>query len=100
LLAIADIANFAIGHVIPGQGRAKGGCDSYLGVRHRFSQFVACHRRIVAKYRRCAATRGATAAGLHVWQYAVKNMLAIQRARGGAVISAESTRLAAVAAAL
>ena len=57
-------------------GGAEDSRDSYLGIRHRFRQFVAGNRRIVAERCGCAASRGATAACLHVWHYAIKNVAA------------------------
>jgi len=36
LLAVADIANFAIGHVIPRQRRGEGRRDAHIRICHGF----------------------------------------------------------------
>lgn len=95
LLGIANVADLAIIHVIPGKRRRKRRRDSHIRIRQRFHQFMAGHRRVIAKRGGRTATGGATAARLHVRQNAVKNMLGVQRARRGAVISAESASHAA-----
>lgn len=80
MLGVADVANFAIGHVIPPQRRTEDSRDSHISIGHGFREFVACNRRIVSERGGVAATRGATAACLHVWQYAVKNVVRLESA--------------------
>jgi hypothetical protein len=99
-LAVANVANFAIGCVIPGKGRADDGRDAHKRVRNSFNQLVAGNRGVVVERRRCSASGSATAAGLHVWHYAVQNMLPVNQAVCCAVVRAETTSLAAVASAL
>lgn len=95
LLGVADITNFAIGGVIPGERRSDDGGNADLRVCHSFRQFVAGHGRVVAEDRRRTATGGATAARLHVRQYAVKDVLGVECIGCGAVIGAETARHAA-----
>src|SRR6185312_10449581 len=86
LLAVADIADLAIGHVIPRQRRTEGGGDADRGIRHGFDQLVAGDRRIVSEHRRGTATGGAARTRLHVGQYAVKHVVAAEQTGGGAVV--------------
>lgn len=95
LLGIADVTNFAVGGVIPGKRRAYHRGNADLRVCHSFRQFMAGHGRVVAEHRRRTATSGATAARLHVRQYAVKDVLGVECVIGGAVIRAETAPHAA-----
>jgi len=77
LLTVADVANFAIDHVIPGQRRSKRSGYAYVGVRNRFRQFVAGNRRVIAEDPSIAASAGGAKAALHVRMHAVKNVLPV-----------------------
>ena len=95
LLAVADITNFAIGGVIPGERRSDDCGDADLSVCHSFRQLMAGHGGIVAEHRGRTATGRATAAGLHVRHYAVKDVLGVECVGSCAVISAETAGHAA-----
>ena len=95
MLAVADVTDFAIGHVIPGERGSKGGGDANIGICDCFRQFVAGHRGVVIEYSGVAAAGGAAATCLHIRQHAIEKMLRIKRARRSAVVGAEATTHAA-----